>query len=291
MLEGPSDEQLELVLNEEEMSELLEDQPEQKSAALEGQPENKSATARSSPRKVVRFSHQVSCRVFSFGDDRLGDEVCKDVQQWPEMERARDIPCMESSKPMDKARWRERGIYLIKRQGYRAGLPLVDERLRPGKCRRPSILKVKTHREMRSGPEQKTYINQNDDMTWSFLAKLRHPLPRINSRSASPVPAYLKRQAVIASQETLAALLIRQYDHDGSFQGRPMPTMAPNPMVPPHDKKIFPSSITGDEIRKAAHLDQAEIRSRFGTRTERPRPVLLLPGSHPRSTIVMEDQL
>ena len=267
------DEHLELALDEAEMSKLLEDQPVQQSVNLEGQPVEKLAGARSSPPKTVQFSKRVSCWVFVFGDDRLGDETISEIQQWPKMERARDIPRLEPSKLMDKARWRERAAYLIKKQGYRTGLPLVDEHLRPSVCRNRSILKVKTHQETRSGPEQKVAINQNDNMTWNFLAKLQHPVPKINARSASPVPPYLKRRAVIACLETLAALLVRQYDHDGTFQGRPMQNMAPNPMVPPSDKKVFPASMTGDEIRKAHHPIRKASAQRPVSLAPPPRPV------------------
>ena len=287
--DGEGDEErLELQLNDAEMSELLENQSEDRAAGQEGSSESAPGIVRASPRKTVQFSRHTSRRLFWFGDDRMSEEEVVEVKQWPEMERARAIPHLVPSKLMERARWRERGCDLIKRQAQRAGLPLVDERLKPGKCQNRSALKVKTHCTAKTGVEQKVHLNQNDDMTWNFLSKLRHPVPKINSRCSSPVPPYLKRRAVIACQETLAALLVHQYDHDGGFQGRPMPIMTPNPIASPGIKKVFPLNMTGEEIRKFRHLDQSEIRKRFGSRPDNQRPALP-PLNRSKKLIVMDD--
>ena len=202
LLQGGDD--LELLMNEAEMQALLEDQPAKSVASLASPPEKKLAVANASQRKSLRFERKLYSREFVFGDDQLGPETVTEKLQWPEMERARKVPRLAGPKAKDNAMWRERVVEMIKKQGYRQGVPLVDERPRPLPCRKPSILKVKTHEETRSGPEQKIFIdNNNDDMTWNFLAKLRHPPNEINSRSSSPVPPYLKRRAVIACRETL----------------------------------------------------------------------------------------
>ena len=288
------DDDLELLMDEAEMHALLEGQPAQSAASLESQPDEKSATASASQQKSVQFEKKLYCREFVFGDDRLGPETVTEKLQWPEMERAKKVPKLMGLKAKDNAMWRERMVEMIKKQGYRQGVPLVDERLRPLPCQKPSVLKVKTHEEPRSGPEQRVFINNNDDMTWNFLAKLRHPPNVINSRSSSPVPPYLKRRAVIACRETLSALLIHQFVQDGAYEGRALPRMNPTPVSPSRNKRRFPLGMTGREIREAKDMSQAEINRKYGQKPrsepapsvnkDRKRPAYVLEAPIPRST-------
>ena len=103
------DEPLELQMDDAEMSEHLEDPPENKLVApLEGQPAQQSAAANSSPQKSVSFSTTNHYRPFAFGDDCLGQEKEIERHQWPEMERAQDVPKLDLSKAAAKAMWQER---------------------------------------------------------------------------------------------------------------------------------------------------------------------------------------
>ena len=276
-----AEEPLQLDMDEEEMRELLEGPPAKETSPLEGRPVKKPAVSAPLPSKSVSFADIVTFRTFAFGKERLGPVEVANYDAWPEMDKAQDVPRLEMSKATAKAMARKRCPEFIKRGVPRSGLPLVDERLRPGPCQKRSALKVKTHREPRSGEAERVFINHNDDVTWNFLAKLRHPMSLINSRAASPVPPYLQRRGTFVCRESLMALLHRQYDQDVAYHGRPLPAMVPGPVSPVRTRKQFPGYMTSAQIKEVRHLSQEEIKKKFGARKRipevAPRPLLPLP--------------
>ena len=154
-------------------------------------------------------------------------------------------------------------------------------------CHNKSILKGEKCQEPSSGKAQRVHISDNNDGVWSFLSKLRHPDRHINSGSASPVPTYLRRRSGIACPEALAALLVRQYEQEEAYYGRPMPAMVPSPVPPPRARRQFPTNMTGNQIRRAQSLSPDTFKQRFGRPAIRTPPTLPPSGKPKKTGIVV----
>ena len=249
---------VEMDLNEEERIGLLDDPPVKSGVT-------KPVKATKAEKNVV-FCHELFYRSFDFGVWELNQEYAITMKDWASMEKADDLPDLEPSKETFKAMNKERCCEILKKVGKGFKLPVFKERL-PG-CPRPGILKPSPRPDKLEGEVEIVYCNHNDDMTWNFLASLQHSRKRCNSRRASPPPTYIRPRPGNQCHTTLAAALIRQYDTDDDFRGKPLPEMKAKQKDV--QRRSFPSYMNSKQIREARKMPPEELQRLVAEEAGRP---------------------